>query len=224
MHDDCFGLSMTAARREAVEHYGESVRAFLGYRKETGKHLKAALAADPGFFMGHCLRGYFFKMLTLPALEEKARECAEQARELAKVVSARECEHLEALEAWCAGDMIACTDRWERILVDHPRDILALRLAHYCHFYLGESFAMRNSVARVLPYWPAGEPGSGFVRGMYAFGLEESGAYDAALAAGEAAVAENAGDIWAVHAVAHVHEMTGRSRDGIAWLDATEAD
>ena len=166
MYKDCFGLAMTAASREAVDHYDETLRAFLGYRRDTGAHLKLALGADPGLFMGFCLRGYFFKLLTLPALEQKAWESAQKARKLVKVVSVRECEHLEALEAWCAGDMIECTERWGRILINCPRDILALRLAHYCHFYMGQSFAMRTSIARVLPYWPAEEPGGGFVRGM----------------------------------------------------------
>ena len=36
------------------------------------------------------------------------------------------------------------------------------------------------------------------------------------------AVDADPGDIWAVHAVAHVHEMTDRSAEGIAWLAQTE--
>ena len=222
MQDDCFGLAMTAASPEAAQHYDEALRGYLGFRLDTGVHLKQALAADEGLFMGHCIKGYFFKLFAVPALEKKAEESARKARELAKVVSARECEHLLALEAWCAGDMVGCTARWEGILVEYPRDILAIRLAHFCHFYAGNSVAMRDSLARVLPAWQAGEPGAGYVHGMYAFGLEECGDYDAALKVGEGAVAENPGDIWAVHAVAHVHEMTGRSNDGIAWLTGTE--
>ena len=46
MQNDCFGLAMTAASREAVEHYDEALRAFLGYRHDTGGHLKQALAAE----------------------------------------------------------------------------------------------------------------------------------------------------------------------------------
>ena len=57
---------------------------------------------------------------------------------------------------------------------------------------------------------------------MYAFGLEDCSDYAAARAMGEGAVAANPGDIWAVHAIAHVHEMEGRSSDGIAWLKGTE--
>ncbi|MBT3627068.1 MAG: tetratricopeptide repeat protein [Rhodospirillaceae bacterium] len=222
MQDDCFGLAMTAASPEAAQHYDEVLRAYLGFRNDTGIHLKQALAADEGLFMGHCIKGYFFKLFAMPALEIKALESAGRAREFAKVVSARECEHLLALEAWCAGDMIECTARWEGILVDCPRDILALRLAHFCHFYSGNNVAMRDSVARAMPAWQAGEPGAGYVQGMYAFGLEECGEYDAALKMGEGAVKQNPGDIWAVHAVAHVHEMAGRSAEGIAWLKDTE--
>jgi tetratricopeptide (TPR) repeat protein len=138
------------------------------------------------------------------------------------VVSARECEHLAALDAWCAGDMVECAARWESILVEYPRDILALCLAHFAHFYFGDSTAMRDSVARVMPAWEPGEPGAGYVHGMYAFGLEECGDYTAARAMGESAVTANSGDIWVVHAVAHVHEMTGQSAGGIAWLESTE--
>ena len=59
MQNDCFGLAIPAASREAVDHYDEAVRAYLGFRTDTGGHLKQALAADAGLFMGHCIRGYF---------------------------------------------------------------------------------------------------------------------------------------------------------------------
>lgn len=42
---------------------------------------------------------------------------------------------------------------WEDILVDHPTDMLALKFAHDSYFYQGAQVAMRDSVARVLPYW-----------------------------------------------------------------------
>jgi tetratricopeptide (TPR) repeat protein len=222
MQNDCFGLAMTAASPEAAGYYNSVLRTHLGFRRDTGLHLKQALAADEGLFLGYCVKGYFFKLFAIPALEKKALECVESAREFAKVVTARECEHLAALEAWCAGDMVEATARWEGILVDHPRDILALRLAHFCHFYSGDSVAMRDSVARVMPAWEDGAPASGFVRGMYAFGLEECGEYDAALEMGTRAVDADPGDIWTVHAVAHVLEMTGRSAEGITWLAQTE--
>jgi hypothetical protein len=46
------------------------------------------------------------------------------------------------------------------------------------------------------------------------------GAYEAALAAGQRALARNPTDAWAIHAVAHVHEMTNDVAAGERWLAA----
>src|SRR5690606_26995586 len=62
-------------------------------------------------------------------------------------------------------------------------------------------------------------PGFGTVLSCEAFGREECGDYRAAEAAGRAAVERDPLDLWGTHAVAHVMEMEGRHRDGIAWLD-----
>jgi hypothetical protein len=59
---------------------------------------------------------------------------------------------------------------------------------------------------------------------MQSFGLEESGHYDAAEAAGHAALEVNPDDVWATHAVAHVLEMQGRVDEGIRFMRTTEGD
>ena len=81
---------------------------------------------------------------------------------------------------------------------------------------------MRDSIARVLPAWPTDHDFHGYLLGMHAFGLEESGDYRAAETAGRRAVERNPADTWAVHAVAHVLEMEGRQLEGIAWLRGLE--
>ena len=65
--------------------------------------------------------------------------------------------------------------RWERILADHPTDALALRLVQDAYFFLGRSAAIRDCAERVLPAWDRDNPLAGFVLGLYAFGLEETG-------------------------------------------------
>src|SRR5690606_16865216 len=102
------------------------------------------------------------------------------------------------------------------------QDGLALRLAHFTHFYSGDPRRMRDSVARILPLWSSDHRDYGFLLGMYAFGLEENGEYAKAEDFGRRAVERNPADAWSVHAVAHVLEMTGRSAEGIEWVNGLE--
>ncbi|MBT5107786.1 MAG: tetratricopeptide repeat protein [Rhodospirillaceae bacterium] len=218
MFKDERGLELTAANADAVAHFNAMINAYLGLRLDTGDHLKALFAADSSMPMAHIVNGYFFKLFCTPVLEAKAKERLASARALGDGATDRERAHIEALDAWCRGDLVGATARWEDILLDHPRDVLALRLAHFTHFYLGASDQMRDSIARVLPYWDETTPGYWFVQGFHAFGLEESGDYAAAEAIGRQAVEKNPEDIWTTHAVAHVYEMQGRHRDGVKWL------
>src|SRR3546814_7188662 len=81
---------------------------------------------------------------------------------------------------------------------------------------------MLGSVTRPLYAWDAGVPGYGYVRGLQAFALEETGNYSAAEVAGRDAISRNAGDVWAAHAVAHVMEMQDRPQEGVAWVAGLE--
>jgi tetratricopeptide (TPR) repeat protein len=127
--------------------------------------------------------------------------------------------HVAALAAWCDADTPRACDIWEQVVAESPTDLLALRLHHFNSFWLGHSRALRDLPASALPGWNAQMPGYGTVLGMLAFGLEECGNYAEAEKAGRRAVEINPEDLWSIHAVAHVLEMQGRLKDGIAWLD-----
>jgi hypothetical protein len=77
---------------------------------------------------------------------------------------------------------------------------------------------LRDRIARALPAWHPGMPSYHAILGMHAFGLEETGDYRRAEAQGRMGVELEPRDGWAQHAVAHVMEMQGRQRDGIAWM------
>ena len=219
MHRDQHGIEMTAASAEAVRHFDATILHFLGVRNDTGDRLKAAFQADPDMPMAHIARGCFMKLFCSAALEAKARDSLAQAERLTAAGGTdREKRHVAALGAWCGGDIAGATDIWNDILLDYPRDVLALRLGHFTHFYMGDSAGMRDAVQRVLPYWSEAHPAYGFVLGMSAFGFEETAHYGAAERDGRRAVELNPRDIWATHAVAHVMEMQGRWPDGVAWL------
>lgn len=224
MVEDGRGLAITAASAEAARAFDAVVDCYVGFRLETGERLKAALAADPGMPLAHCTKGYFFKLFGMRALDARARSALAAARAAldARGGTERERLHVEALAAWCRDDRMATTAIWEEILARQPLDALAIRLAHLAYFHQGESRRLRESVEGVLPAWDEGVPGYGYVLGCHAFSLEETGDYPLAERAGRRAVELNPGDVWATHAVAHVMEMQGRSRDGVAWLAGNE--
>lgn len=68
----------------------------------------------------------------------------------------------------------------ERILLEHPRDMFAIRLIQDCYFHLGQCVQLRDCIARILPEWSKDMPQYGYLLGMYSFGLCETHNYDLA--------------------------------------------
>ena len=219
-----YGLSYTAATPEAVAAFDDTVSSYLGFGRDIGDRLKGVFGHDPDMVMAHIAKGYFFKLFGSAVMAERAKKALAKAETLSAEtqITSREMLHLDALRAWCAEDLDGATAAWERALIEHPKDVFALRLAHFNHFYDGEGRLMRDSVVRVLPEWREGDPDLGFVLGMYAFGLEEAGEYATAERVGRRAVEINPADAWSVHAVAHVMEMQGRHGEGIRWVAGLE--
>lgn len=216
--EDVRGLTLTTGEPRAAALYNDAVAMLLEYRLTTMATVKEALAADPGFVMAHCLQGYLFMMFGTFSVLDAARGALAKAEAGLAHASERERTHVAALRAWSTGDTAAACAAWDRILFEHPRDLLALRLQHFSSFWMGRAVALRNTPASVLHGWDESVPGYGNVLGMLAFGYEECGEYKLAEDAGRRGVALNPNDLWALHAVAHVLEMQGRHDEGIAWL------
>jgi tetratricopeptide (TPR) repeat protein len=218
MHTDERGLILTTTSADAAEAFNTAIRDYLEYRLSAGDNVKRALTADAGFAMGLCLRGYFMLLIGSNATVPSARKALVQAKASAASVSRREQMHVAALAAWCDANTPLACDIWEQAITEYPTDLLALRLHHFNTFWLGQSHALRDLPAGALTAWDAQMPGYGTVLGMLSFGLEECGDYSEAEKVGRRAVEINSEDLWSIHAVAHVLEMQGRLKDGIAWL------
>jgi tetratricopeptide (TPR) repeat protein len=218
------GVPVSTSSRAALDHYETAVELLNGYFLDPIAAIDAALAEDPGFVMGRCFKAGVALSMAEKGAESMLRESVEAAEALAASANPRERGHIAAARAWLDGEFARAADLYGRVLEDHPRDILALQIAHLCDFYLGRSTMLRDRIARVLPDWDGDVPGRGYVLGMHAFGLEETQLYERAEDAGRRALDENPRDPWAVHAVAHVMEMQGRVAEGIAWLAGRETD
>jgi hypothetical protein len=151
-----------------------------------------------------------------------AREAHSAAARAVLGATSREQAHVAALGAWIDGDLDRTLGTWEEILATHPKDILAFRLQHFAAFWLGRPETMLAAVERVLPAWDANDVGYAAVLACRAFANEECGNYGIAESAGRSAIERDPGDVWAAHAIAHVHEMQGRRSEGIQWLEMLE--
>jgi tetratricopeptide (TPR) repeat protein len=221
---DSRGLPVAASTPAAVESLDAAILAYVGMRKDPAERTATLLQVDPECILAHCLNGYLHMHACHRAEAMMAQQDLGRAQHLAASgeSSPRETLHIAALDAWCKGDLVAALECWENILAGNPLDLLALRLAQFMTSYLGRSVDILDSVARVLPAWPPGLPGYGFVLSCYAYGLEEAGDYEAAESFGRRAVEMNPQDLWGAHAVVHVMEMQGRIPEGIEWISSAQ--
>jgi hypothetical protein len=195
-----------------VSFYGDPMAAF-----------DATIAADPGWGLARVVKAVFILTLTEPNLLPQAGQLLTDAEPLMAGAPPHEQAHFGATQAALAGRWFDACARWDALLLDQPRDLLALSAAHLFDFYRGDARNLRARVARVLPEWALDDPLQPFVQGMHAFGLEECNLYPQAEAAGREALARDPRGPWAIHAVAHVMEMQGRHEEGVGWLDGGSA-
>jgi tetratricopeptide (TPR) repeat protein len=166
--------------------------------------------------MGYALTAY----LTLIGsnAELQAAGCIAYDAALNLPCNKRERGHVAAIGHLIAGEYRAAGRTLEDVAIEHPRDALALQVGQLIDFSVGDTRMLRDRIARALPSWSANMPDYHAVLGMLAFGLEETGQYDLAEAAGREAIDLQPRNGWARHAVAHVLEMQGRRDEGVAWF------
>ena len=221
---DLRGCPVSTPSVEAIEHAEVAQWRLLSFFGDPLEALDAAIAEDPRWPLPHLMKANALLFMTEHGLAELARTCLDQAVALAPQANERERAHLGATRLCLRGQWAQACDAWERILVDYPQDLVALGAAHLFDFYRGDARNLQRRVTRVLPRWSTSAPLYSFVLGMHAFGLEENNHYALAQEAGEAALSLDRRDPWAVHAVAHVHEMQGRFDAGSAWLQGRVDD
>ncbi len=126
--------------------------------------------------------------------------------------------HLAAAEAWLSGNPVRAADSYASILNSWPCDLLAMRLALSCCFFLGWHDRICALVDAVLPAWQRDRPDFGFVLAMASFAHAENGDAAYAEALGRQALANDPACPMGVHAVAHAIAESGRPGDGARWM------
>jgi tetratricopeptide (TPR) repeat protein len=200
-----------------------ALEALLTNRGDPSRGVDRVLADDPQFVFGHCLRAAIIVRADDVAARSKLVASVTTIEEICPDIDNPARRHASAARAWLDGNQALAVERYGAILIDFPRDILALVVAHALDFRLGQRNMLRDRIAQVLPEWNATVPGYASVLAMYAFGLEENGQYRRAERMARRALAIDPRHAGAIHVMAHVMEMQGRAREGLEFLAATES-
>ena len=200
MRADAYELPVTTAVPAALDRYDAGVRGLLGWDRDTLQAFREAGAIDPGLALAHAGAAV---CLFLEERFGEARAAADTARAAAAGQTARERSHVEAVALLVGGRPVEA----ERQMLDHlgawPRDVVVLQRLYFVWFWQGRFPEMLGLTERLLPHYE-----DSFVLGLHAFVLEQADRCREAVAAAERAIARNAQDAWAVHALAHaLYEM-----------------
>src|SRR5262249_39919101 len=141
------GLSATERRFAPV------LDAFLTGCGNPSREIDRLIAENPQAAFGHCLRlasivrgdGAYAKLRALESIAAIEKICPEMDHHARR--------HAAAAQAWIDGNQLLALERYDAIVADVPRDVLALAIAHALDFRLGLRRMLRDRVARVMPEW-----------------------------------------------------------------------
>ncbi|KAH0616378.1 hypothetical protein JD844_027423, partial [Phrynosoma platyrhinos] len=227
------GLVLSTTSNEACKMYDATLTQYVTWTNDKSLggiegSLSKLQAADPNFSMGHVIANGLILIGTGSSVRLD-RELDEAIKKMVALsqsqpLTEREKLHVSALELFAKGQLPRACDTWDQILQNYPTDMLAVKFAHDTYFYLGNQTQMRDSVARVYPYWSPDIPLSSYIKGMYSFGLMETNFFDRAEKLAYEALAINQRDAWSVHTIAHVNEMKADLKSGLAFMSQTESN
>jgi hypothetical protein len=164
---------------------------------------QACLDRQPTLAAGYLLRlGIAVAAKDAPSLAI-VDETLHAAGRVAVLWTARERAHLAAARAWRQGEPLIAAERYAAILRTWPHDLLALRLAQSCYFFLGQTSALREVVDLVWHWWRKDMPGFQYVLAMAAFACAETGESQRARALAEQALEIEPMFPGAIHTMAH---------------------
>jgi hypothetical protein len=220
MKQDERNLPLSTDSAEAVTQFDRAVEHFLKFHADTMALAGGALAADPDFVMGHCLRAYLLLIAANPANRAQIDATLARARAGAATITTRERMHLAAAEAWHSGSLDDSFSVWRQILDADPTDLLAFRICDTIWFRHGQTQPILEQADRVTPRWSADLPGYDCAQTIWAFAHEEVGDTKGAEKAVDAALERDATNYFAHHVKAHVMDTDCRAREGSDWLGA----
>jgi hypothetical protein len=209
---DPFGLPITVQHEASAAAVAGFIEGFIGYEPRIVAVLAAA-EQDDSLIVQACAAALQL-FAEAPSGPPAARAHLARAARAALPSTERERQFAQAVAAWADGDIQRAIALHAQTLSEHPRDLCALKLAHYHAFNLGDSPTMLRLALTALPAAHDIAP----LHGMLAFAWEQNHRLREAERSARQALAMRPAEPWAQHALAHVMLTEGRLREGADFL------
>ena len=211
MWTDALGNPVTLESDAPLGALNDFVEGFIASEARAANILQAQDDPSP-LVQAYCAALHLFAEDATAAAN--ARPFLARAQAAAGRASPREGRFIESVACWAQDDIPGAIGHLSAIVGDHPRDLVALKLAHYHLFNRGDSPGMLRVALAALP--AAGDVP--YLHGMLAFAWEQCHFLEQAEAAARHAIALRRKEPWAHHALAHVMLTQGRIAEGHAFL------
>jgi hypothetical protein len=214
---DLLGNAVDVADAASLAAVDDFVGGFIACQARVTNILGAAERDDSTIVQTFAAALHLFA--ECPAGYANARPFLDRAAASGAATSEREGAWLQAVQAWAGNDIGRAIALLEGIVQAHPRDLAALKLGQYLCFNLGDSPAMlrlalaSQDAAADVPY----------LHGMTAFACEQCHLLRDAEGAARRAIAMQADEPWAHHALAHVMLTEGRFAEGRTFMEGASA-
>ncbi len=213
---DWRGLTVSNAAPATLAAMDDFATGFLGYHPRM-LGIAAAADADPGCALAQAQVAILHMLAETRSAPDAARPHLDRAERVVAGTTGRERKTVAAVRAWAEDDIDRSLGLLDEIATEHPRDIVAAKLAQMHRFNRGDAAGMRHSglVAQ------AANDDVAHAHSMAAFGHEQCNDMRAAERAAMAALAIDPDEPWGHHAMAHIMLTEGRNAEARAFL--TEA-
>ena len=213
-YDNALSTSSQAARTA----YDAGLAAFLSGNYGAVEHFEVAVAADPGFALGHAALA---RARMMGGDMPGAKAAISTAQTLTGSLSDRELAHINAFALILGGQPEACREAVKAHVSVYPRDALIAQLCTNVFGLIGFSGKVGRE-AELLAYTGALLPHYGedwWMMSMHALSLCETGQTEASITLMERALAIEPRNAQGSHFKAHAQYEAGETEAGRAYLE-----
>jgi tetratricopeptide (TPR) repeat protein len=217
MLTDRYDLPLSTASSAARDAYVLGCAAKLTMYPGAIEAFDRAIAADPGFALGHVARAH---VLLERGDSAAARESMAAAKHLAAGLSAREASHIAFFDLLAAGDTEAALAALPAHLNAWPRDALVLGTTAFTNGLIGSSgrAGQKRALLGLLHMLAPSYGDDWWFTAHHGMALSENGEQDAARAKIDRSFAQNPTNPWVAHARAHLCYEEGDPNAARAFL------